>query len=532
MTTLRLEAPTVCRIEDPPDIRTLESHLHYKDKKVQYELNRLKHSQWMKKKLGEEKWTEEIERLKGERVKSLLFQDDHGLWTYSGLIKPLARNLQAGIGETRYAVPAPQLLPWHEKLPFDLHPYQTEALAALLAEVNAGEAIEGPRGVEMGTGLGKSAIIFHLIKALGLRTMVMAPNVSVARQLYEGEGGKGGLKAAFGAKYVGLYGDTKKETDKLITVGIAGSLTRVEPGTAAWNYFRGCNVFIADESHLCPAATLSKVCFGLMAPAQYRFFFSATQLRTDGLDLLLDAITGPIVYRKSVKEGIDEGYLAKISTIMVRLTSESNYRSRDVLEMTRQHLFYNAKVNRIAGLISNLRVDQGKSVLVLVEELPQFAELLPYLKHEVRFAYGGDGRSYTCPVHQKVSKPKSGFCHCGQHLIKAPNPVPKEYQGQDNADLVRDFNAGKFPILVGTSCISTGTDIKANGATVYLRGGTSEIEVMQGAIGRSTRLHPPIGKTSCEVIDFEVYNIDDLARHAAIRAGYYGRVGPVREWSL
>ncbi len=94
---------------------------------------------------------------------------------------------------------------------------------------------------------------------------------------------------------------------------------------------------------------------------------------------------------------------------------------------------------------------------------------------------------------------------------------------------MKQFNEGKIPILVGTSCVSTGTDIKANKATIYIQGGKSEIKVSQGAIGRSTRLHPPVGKTGCTVIDFDVSNQEVLHRHAKARKGIYSQTAPVRE---
>lgn len=496
MTILRLESPTVCRIENPSDLGFLQGQLQYRDKKVDYELQKMKHAAWYIRKHGQEAYNERLAELKANRVKSLLFQDDRGYWTYSGLAAPLARNLKAPLPELGYVIPAPQLIPWKDKPPFEPHPYQTAALEALLEN--------GHAGVEMGTGLGKSLIIAYLLKRLGLQAVVMAPNISIARQLYEGEDGKGGLRAYFGRAAVGLFGDGRKDIGKLITVAIGASLTKVEPGTAAWKHFQGCHVFIADESHLCPAATLSKVCFGLVAKAPYRFFFSATQLRNDGLDMLLDAITGPIVYRKSVREGIAEGYLAKINTTMCRLASKVNFEHRDVNEMTRKHLFYNPAVNRMAGLFANRFVSQGRQVLILVEELKQFTHLLPQFRHVAAFAHGGDPEGV----------------------------LPEEHRDSDVQAWVKQFNAGKLPILVGTSCIATGTDIRANQATIYLRGGASEIEVMQGAIGRSTRLDKSVGKTSCDVVDFDVYNVESLHRHARVRSGYYASVGPVQEWSL
>lgn len=484
MITLEQVSPTQVRINGVEGVHLdqLRAQLQYVDKKVEFEIQKLKRNVRL---YHYPNFQERLDQLKGQRVKSLLFKDDDGYWTYSGLMPSLARNLRASSSSgVRY--PDPKPLPWNKK-PFEPFPYQGQAHTALLAARHA--------GVEIGTGLGKSLIITYIIKSLGLKTVVMAPSKSIAHQLQKG------LISAFGRKYVGFYGDGRKDTGKLITVAIAASLTKLP---AAGPVFADTQVFIADESHLCPASTLSKVCFGLLANAPYRFFFSATQLRNDGLDLVLDAISGPIVYRMSVKEGIDQGYLARLKTTVCRVPSRSYFQSRDVIEMTRQHLFYNPGVNKLAGALVNRFTSEGRQVLVLVEELEQFTHLLPYFKSRVAFAHGGDPKGV----------------------------LPDAYRKSDPEALVDEFNAGELPVLVGTSCISTGTDVKANKVTMYLRGGKSEIEVFQGAVGRSTRLHEPVGKTSCDIVDFDVYNIDSLHRHTGERLKYYAQVGPVEEWTV
>lgn len=341
------------------------------------------------------------------------------------------------------------------------------------------------------TGLGKSHIILLLVKALGLKTIIMTPATSISDQLYEN------FVTAFGKKYVGKFFDGKKEANKLITVGNAQSFTRVEPGSDAWNELSKTAVFIADESHQCPATTLESVCFGLAARAPYRFFFSATQMRNDGKDLLLDAITGPIVYTKSVREGVDEGYLSKPLFRMVNTDSDVAFSSQDVNAMTRKHLYYNEKVTAHIGKLVNASVAAGNPTVVLIEEVEQFTKLLPYLRHAVGFAHG--------PLSENKEK------------------VPPEYWESDPTALVKDFNALKLPILVGTSCITTGTDIKAVKTLVYWQGGKSEIQVKQ-AIGRGTRLFP--GKTTCTVVDYNVKNIDILTKHAEARKEIYNELYP------
>ncbi len=245
--------------------------------------------------------------------------------------------------------------------------------------------------------------------------------------------------------------------------------------------------------------TLAKVCFGLVAPAPYRFFFSGTQLRNDGLGLLLDAITGPIVYRMTVREGVDQDFLAKPVFRMVRMKSNLDFSSNDVNELTRAHVYYNPQVISVAADLTNKAVSlMGRPTLILVDELEQFTKLQPLLRYETHFAHGG--------VSQE-NKDK----------------LPKEFHNSDPKALVAAFNAGKFPILVGTSCVATGTDFRGVRCIVYLRGGKSEIEIKQG-VGRGTRKVP--GKEDCLFIDFAIDNVEALARHAKARKELYSEIYP------
>ncbi len=486
--TIRLVTPTVARLEGYDDRRKqLQLQLEYHDKKVDFELQKAKHSGFLLHKLGEEGFKEHIANLKSQRIKSLLFEDEQGLWTYSGLAHRLSNNFDdVVINEIVY--PERQALPWAKVPDKKPRPYQLEAEEAL-AEARHG-------AVEMGTGLGKSFILQLLFKRFGLKTVVMAPSRSIATQLHAE------IEHHFGKRYVGLYGDGKKDFKKLIVIGIAASLTKVEEDTPAFEHLSKAQVFIADESHLTPASTLQTVCFALLKNAPFRFFFSGTQMRNDGLDLVLEAITSSIVYRMTVREGVDRGYLAKPLFTMMRVKSESFFESRDANAMTRAHLYYNPNVNRLAAQIANGAVEhQKRPVLILVEEIEQFMHLLPFLRHRVAFAHGG------------VSKDNR-------------DKLAPEFHDSDPNALVQEFNDGKLPILVGTSCVSTGTDIRSVGHIIYIQGGKSEVQLKQ-AIGRGTRLVE--GKTDCYFTDFDVTNVENTHRHALERANICDDVyGPVR----
>lgn len=524
---VELETPTVARLGGKLAgmAPALRKALTFTDKRVDFELRKAQASlrrfrredvaaslkspdSW-----GEEKYDrvvadleDRVEALKLERRKCLLTEDERGLSTYSGFGRRLAQA--AGVPLVRrYDLPEPRPLPWANLPRNPDRPYQVEAHDLLLAA-----APEGPAGIELPTGSGKSTVIRNLVKTLGLGTVVMAPSTSIAGQLHDD------LVHAFGKRYVGLYGDGKKQHDRLVVVGIDDSLTRVQPGSQAWDNLSRKPVFFADESHLTPAESLRKVCFGLMAAAPYRFFVSATQMRNDGLDLVLDGITGKIVLRKTLRELVEAGWLARPTFKFLRIRTDSSYRSEDANRMTRAHLYYNPLVSRAVAEVANKFVElMRRPTIVLVEELEQFRELLPHLRHRVAFAHG--------PLDRRSRE-----------------LVPEQFRDDKPKALVEAFNRGDLPVLVGTSCIATGTDVQVAEAGIYVMGGRSEIKVMQ-ALGRETRggfngvvRNPWTGnrKDTCVHVDVDVVDQDLLGqdayesfvthRHAAERAAYYEKV--------
>lgn len=445
---LVLESPTKLRLIGYDDrLAAVEQFLTYVNKAKVFELSRMKKNRYYADRYGEEAWREEIARLKTETKVSLLKQDKMGYWTYPGLAADVAKQFGDQI-VSQVSYPEAGIIPWDKVPQAKDRYYQTIMHDRMIAAKHA--------AVEVGTGLGKSHVIRSIVKTLALKTVVLAPSLSIAEQLYDD------FVHHFGAKRVGFYGDGTKKADKLITVATYQSLARIAEGNKDWNELRKTQVFIVDESHLTPAATLKQVCEGLCGNAPYRFFFSGTQMRNDGADLLLQGIIGPVVYEMTVKQGVDEGFLSKPNFLVRDMTSSSGYVSNDPEAMLDKHFYHNMPMYQDAANWANRSVSAlGHQVLILLKEVNQFPRLYPYLKYEPGFAFG--------KLDEKNKK-----------------LLPPKYHKSDVKELVGRLNAGDLPILVGTSCISIGTDIRTPKTVINLQGGISE-PVIRQAIGRGTR---------------------------------------------
>jgi superfamily II DNA or RNA helicase len=489
-------------INDPPwveltemselDIELAKRFLTYQDRAVEFLLQKTKKQQYWAQR-DPEGWAARIEELKAQRKRCLLFQrEDETYFTYSGLAEQLSGALGGAVIDNQINYPEPCNISW-ETIPPPLRPYQLSSKQDLL------KARHG--AVSIATGGGKSRILLELVHDLGsLRSLVVAPTVAIAEQLYKD------FVKYLGPKKVGFFGGGKKHL-KHITVAIAASLVRVEKGTEAWDWFQGCGVVAFDESHLLAATTYDKLATGVAGKACYRFSTSATQMRNDGADVLLNGLIGKIVCYLSVKDLVDSGYLAKPNFTMVRCQSSSSEQYDDVQKMMRKHHYLNPNLLKKAADVANKSVRLlDHSVLILIDEIAQFNAIFPYLKFESKFAYGQGGTT------------------------AAKSKLAKAFQSSDPTKLIKAFEAAEYPILVGTiGILGMGVDMRRVQTIIYLAGGKSPIQVAQ-AVGRGTRLCEQVDKKEFNFVDFCVEDIPVLVRHSEAREKVYNSLYPPTRW--
>jgi superfamily II DNA or RNA helicase len=469
----------------PSDSEAVKSFLTFTDRSVNYQIKRLKDNyRW--KNSDPESFQERLETLKDQAKVCLLDYDEDGnAVTYSGLANDLNGRFGWELPDNESKL-TDSIIPWNKPPEYSLRYYQRDAVDALF-KVKHG-------AVSLPTGSGKSAIIYTICKENPVQTLIMTPSKSITNQIYNE------FITLFGKKRVGKYGDGKKEIGKLFTVATGQALTRVEKGTEEYEFLSKTQQFIADESHTTPAETFEKVCLGVAKNSQFRFFVSATQIRTDGSELVLKGITGPIVYAKSFRELVNEGYLAKPIVRVIKAPA-TGFSYTDINKETRAQLYLNPEVNRIAAEFATKAVTiANRPTVILIEEFRQFVALKNHIGIPFSFAHGG----------ASDREDASG--------VKLKDILPQEYWKCDVEEEIRKFNSGETKLLIGTSAISTGVDIKPTGCIIYLQGGMSEISLKQG-LGRATRMVP--GKIDFIAVDFLVEGSPAMERHFQARLNIY-----------
>lgn len=493
-----IETPTRAYLDqyDSSDLDSLRKALSYTNTANAHAAKRHANNVWLRNK-NRDAWQKQYDELKASIQNCLLFEENGRYFVRPGSLPYLDIKDDNIINNVNY--PVPRKVPWAKMLPFQLHEYQETSWQELL-KIKHGS-------VELCTGAGKSAILLKMCRETGFRAAIIAPSQSIFLELLEK------FEYHLGKDKVGALGDGKRRLGKKFTICIADSLCNLKPGTEEYDFFKNLDMICADESHTWGAETLETICHGVFQNVPYRFFFSGTQTRGDGAEKLLESIISKTVNKLTTEDAIKGGFISPHDFTLVDIESSNpNLQSADILEMKRIHLLRNKNIAAfIAKLANSAAMASGKQTLVLVEELAQITMLIPLLN--VPFAYAHSEKSA-----KKLSDIKA---HTGIELLKV-----------DRAESVEKFNKNEVKVLIGTSCIATGTNIYPTHQTVNWVGGASEIKTKQGAVGRSVRKSEQnpwaakcVPKDMAHIFDFNVYDQEALYKQFLDRILYYRESG-------
>jgi superfamily II DNA or RNA helicase len=351
-------------------------------------------------------------------------------------------------------------LPYKKKLlvPRD---YQEEAIDAICNNY---------RGIiEMAMGLGKSLVAIHAVKRLKKKALIVVPTENIAKQFYKE------MVHYFGENKIGIfYGKKKKIKD--VTIGIANSVSK------NIDEFKniGLGVVIIDEAHKIASKTFFEITKNLSFVGRM-FGLTATNFRSDGLDILIGAYCGSPVIVKDIKWGIKNGWLADPHFIIRNIDSGNKQDPRDKLNAYKAHVLYSQTVKErikqdVKGLIKN-----GLKVLVIVNQISHGEEL---------------SNDLECPFGQGSDK--------------------------ETFNYIQQMKDGKLDALVGTAGIfSEGVNVNCIDVLVLATFAKSEGMVTQ-SVGRAMRKTET--KDKCIILDYCITNSTILSRYLKDRVSYYKKI--------
>jgi len=418
--------------------------LSYTDKSKQFQLRRMERNSYQKN-------SKAYFKLKAEVHGCIASTDDAG-----NIIIPSGFSHILGgidVDDQRKNTGKKIALPWKKK-PYDCRGYQTEAVSLMN---------DNYRGtICMATGAGKTLTAIHSIRAIGRKTLIVCPGKSIAMQFHTQ------LCEAFGSDRVGYMGGGKKQL-RDITVGIVGTIKNNIPMLTK----HGLGLIIFDEVHHIAADTFFSVSADLGDVGKI-FGLTATAFRSDGKDVMITAGVGPIIINRDAVWCVKHGYLAMPHIFIREVVSGAKEYAGDKIKNYKSHVLNNTNIKqRIEDDCRNF-INQGKSVLCLVNEVAHGAELATNLG--IPFACGDDKNSLS---------------------------------------YIDDLNDGKIPGLIGTgSFLGEGSDTKEVEVLIIANFVASKGPVMQ-CLGRGLR--KTATKDKVVVIDYKIMDSKMLSRHCDTR---------------
>jgi superfamily II DNA or RNA helicase len=412
---------------------------------------------------------------------------------YRALVEYLRRERIAYEDHAR----AYQPTPWTLRASRDPFPHQTEALQAWW---NAG----GRGIVVLPTGTGKTFLAVLAIHKAARPTLVITPTIDLLHQWYAE------LLVAFDVP-VGLIGGGHYEIQPLTVTTYDSAHIHLD----RWGSRFGLLVF--DECHHLPGPSYLEAARGSLAP--FRLGLTATPERQDGQEVMLDALVGPIVYRREIKE-LAGDFLAeyRAERLYVELSAEEQERYRQAREHYRrfcmEHGISLGAANGWQRFIQETcRSREGRAAFEAYREQRRLALAAPAKLHileRLLDRHRGDRVLIFTYDNATVYQIARRF------LVPA---ITHQTKAKERRHILQAFHAGEYNVVVTSRVLNEGVDVPAANIGIILSGSGTVREHVQ-RLGRLLRKHGDKQALLYEVVTrgtAEEFTSDRRRQHHAYR---------------
>lgn len=350
------------------------------------------------------------------------------------------------------------LLRWYNQ-PYEPRYYQKEMIE--LGKLHG-------RGVfESAVGTGKSLIMAYLIMQFKVNSLIIVPTRGLSDQIYND------FCAWFGAGAVQLLdaGKIRKAKElkpiRIITLQSLGSLKKTGD---LEKLVADVDAIHYDEFHHSAASTFTKIIRDL-EHIYYRFGYTGTFMRNDNKTLDMWAFLDHALYEYPAWKAINDKFLTPLNVLVHTLPGKP---CADYQKEYDQNYCGNA---HLLDKIHKICTQVDSQILILVNKKEKSGEII----HNYLNTMGVDS-SYISGDNEK----------------------------QEITGTIRAFNDKKIRVLIGSSVISEGIDIRSTDHLLNVKGGKSEIVLVQ-SVGRAVRLYP--GKTNAFLHEFKFTGTEYLEAH-------------------
>ena len=369
------------------------------------------------------------------------------------------------------------------------------------------------------TGSGKSAVAARIIHLKKKRAVVIVPTIDLLHQTksfleehlrildgieirrYEDTPGTEGMYQKF--EPIGQLGDgvvdprgvtvaTIRTMAKIVDVAYESyefaeaddkDDTKINPRELR-EWVESLGVVIVDEAHMLGARVLFDVVNAI--PARDKYGMSASPWRDDGADLMIEAATGPVLYRIDTKILVEHGFLVPP---IIRVIPTAKW-------------WQPAAWGRVCKRCGRQALNYKPTCECGSQEFKsQFQECYKQeiVENEVRNTrIAEETMKLDCATLMLVKQIKHG--QALQELLPDSVFLSGKEKGDSRKDAFKKLRKGELQIVVATTIADLGLDVPALQALVLAGGGKSSTRHLQ-RIGRVVR--PYEGKSCGLVLDFD-----------------------------
>lgn len=330
----------------------------------------------------------------------------------------------------------------------------------------------GGRGVVvLPTGTGKTFTAILAIIRAGRSTLVVAPTLELVSQW------RTELERNLGMP-VGAVGGGERDWKPVSVITYDSAHLLVDH----WGPRYGMIVF--DEAHHLPGATYRHAATGAIAP--FRLAITATPERTDGGEHLLQALVGPLVYRREITELAGE-YLASYTTRRIWVDLKPDEREA-----------HDAAREKYRAFVAERGIDTGspsgwREFITAASRDPEGRDAFKAYREQRRIVQRAEAKFEK--LEELLRR------HAGERMLvfTADNATVYDLARRflvpalthrtkpaERRELLAAFHSGDLPVLATSRVLNEGVDVPAASVGVVLSGSGTPREHVQ-RLGRILR---------------------------------------------